>query len=35
MMELKREGKSVKEIARIFEVSTRTVQRWLRAVTVQ
>ncbi len=32
MMELKREGKSVKEIARIFEVSPRTVQRWLKAV---
>ena len=32
MMELKQEGKSVKEIARIFEVSPRTVQRWLKAV---
>jgi len=35
MRELKREGKSVKEIARIFEVSPRTVQRWLKAVTSQ
>jgi DNA-binding transcriptional ArsR family regulator len=34
MLELKREGKSVKEIARIFEVSPRTVQRWLKAVEV-
>jgi len=34
MMELKGEGKSVKEIARIFEVSPRTVQRWLKAVEV-
>ena len=32
MRELKREGKSVKEIARIFEVSPRTVQRWLKAI---
>jgi len=32
MMELKREGKSVKELARIFEVSPRTVQRALKAV---
>ena len=32
MMELKREGKSVKEIARIFEVSPRTVQRWLKVM---
>jgi DNA-binding transcriptional ArsR family regulator len=32
MMELRREGKSIKEIARIFEVSPRTVQRWLKAV---
>lgn len=32
MRELKREGKSVKEIARIFEVSPRTVQRWLKAM---
>ena len=32
MTELKREGKSVQEIARIFEVSPRTVQRWLKAV---
>jgi DNA-binding transcriptional ArsR family regulator len=35
MLELKREGKSVKEIARIFEVSPRTVQRWLKVVTNQ
>jgi len=35
MMELKREGESVKEIARIFEVRPRTVQRWLKAVTSQ
>jgi DNA-binding transcriptional ArsR family regulator len=33
MLELKREGKSIKEIARIFEVSPRTVQRWLRKIT--
>jgi DNA-binding transcriptional ArsR family regulator len=33
MLELRREGKSIKEIARIFEVSPRTVQRWLKAVT--
>jgi len=32
MLELKRDGKSVKEIARIFEVSPRTVQRWLKVV---
>jgi DNA-binding transcriptional ArsR family regulator len=32
MMELRREGKSVKEIARIFEVSPRTVQRWLKVM---
>ena len=32
MLELKREGKNVKEIARIFGVSKRTVQRWLKAV---
>ena len=32
MLKLRREGKSVKEIARIFEVSPRTVQRWLKAV---
>jgi len=30
MRELKQEGKSVKEIARIFEVSPRTVQRALK-----
>jgi transposase len=35
MLELKRGGKSVKEIARIFEVSPRTVQRWLKVVTNQ
>jgi DNA-binding transcriptional ArsR family regulator len=34
MLELKQEGKSVKEIARIFEVSPRTVQRWLKAVGI-
>jgi transposase len=34
MMELKLEGKGIKEIARIFEVSPRTVQRWLKAVEV-
>jgi hypothetical protein len=33
MLELKRDGKSVREIARIFEVNPRTVQRWLKAVT--
>jgi len=32
MLELKREGKSVKEIARIFGVSKRTVQRWLKTM---
>ena len=32
MWQLREEGKSVGEIARIFEVSTRTVQRWLRAM---
>lgn len=32
MVQLRREGKSVREIARIFEVSTRTVQRWLRVM---
>jgi transposase len=35
MLELKQEGKSIKEIARIFEVSPRTVQRWLKAVAIQ
>lgn len=30
MAELRREGKSIREIARIFEVSTRTVQRALK-----
>jgi transposase len=34
MLELKQEGKSVREIARIFEVSPRTVQRWLKAVGI-
>jgi len=32
MMELKKEGKSIGEIARIFELSTRTVQRWLKVL---
>ena len=32
MMTLKREGKSNEEIARIFRVSVRTVQRWLKVV---
>ena len=32
MLELRREGKGVGEIARIFEVSPRTVQRWLKAI---
>lgn len=32
MAELKGQGKSIQEIARIFEVSTRTVWRWLKAV---
>jgi DNA-binding transcriptional ArsR family regulator len=32
MMELRREGRSIQEIARIFEVSPRTVQRWLKVV---
>ena len=32
MLELKKEGKSINEIARIFEVSTRTVQRALKLV---
>ena len=32
MLELKREGKCTEEIARIFEVSTRTVQRALKLV---
>ena len=35
MLELKQGGKSVREIARIFEVSPRTVQRWLKAVADQ
>ena len=30
MLELNKAGKSIKEIARIFEVSTRTVQRALK-----
>ena len=32
MLELRQEGKSVDEIARIFEVSPRTVQRWLQVL---
>ena len=32
MMELKGEGKSTEEIARIFGVSIRTVQRWLKVM---
>ena len=32
MMELKEEGKSSEEIARIFGVSIRTVQRWLKVM---
>jgi len=32
MLELKQEGKSLREIARIFEVSPRTVQRWLKVI---
>lgn len=32
MLELRQEGKSIREIARIFEVSPRTVQRWLKVV---
>ncbi|HJX69272.1 MAG TPA: helix-turn-helix domain-containing protein [Dehalococcoidia bacterium] len=35
MVELKKEGKSIREIARVFEVSPRTVQRWLKAVAGQ
>jgi transposase len=35
MRELRQEGKTIKEIARIFEVSPRTVQRWLKAVASQ
>jgi len=35
MMELKEEGKSTNEIARIFGVSPRTVQRWLKIVGVK
>ena len=34
MLELKKEGKSIKEIARIFEVSPRTVQRWLKTLAL-
>ena len=33
MAELKKAGKSINEIARIFEVSPRTVQRWLKVLT--
>jgi hypothetical protein len=29
MAELKREGKSIREIGRIFDVNPRTVRRWL------
>jgi len=32
MMELKKEGKSIKEIARIFELSPRTAQRCLKVL---
>ena len=32
MMELKQQGKSSQEIARIFGCSPRTVQRWLKVV---
>ena len=32
MTSLKKEGKSTEEIARIFQVSVRTVQRWLKVV---
>ena len=32
MMGLKKEGKSIKEIARTFELSPRTVQRWLKVL---
>jgi len=35
ILELKREGKGIKEIARIFEISPRTVQRWLRKIEDQ
>ena len=35
MLELQGEGKTVREIARVFDVSPRTVQRWLRAVAVK
>jgi DNA-binding transcriptional ArsR family regulator len=35
MLELKQEGTSLKEIARIFDVTPRTVQRWLKAVAGQ
>lgn len=35
MLQLKQEGKSVREIARIFEVSPRTVERWLKTVAGQ
>jgi hypothetical protein len=34
MVELKCEGKSLEEIARIFEVSTRTVQRGLKLTSL-
>ena len=35
MLELRREGKSVEEIARIFVMSERTVQRSLKAIGIQ
>jgi transposase len=35
MMDLKPEGKSIKEVARMFEVGPRRVQRSLNAVTSQ
>jgi DNA-binding CsgD family transcriptional regulator len=35
MMELKQQGNSSQQIARIFDCSPRTVQRWLKAVEVK
>jgi len=35
MMELKQEGKSSQQIARIFDCSPRTVQRWLKIASQQ
>jgi len=35
MLELKQGGKSTTEIARIFDCSPRTVQRWLRIASQQ